>query len=382
MSLRLRRLANEEQMLREQFAGHPFVSVRPTGGDPPDRYRVEYRVGGLERRSDGTLVVRKVHEMEVVLPAEYPRQPAACRMLTPVFHPNIDSFTVCTSDFHAAQETLCDLIVRVGQMIAFQKHNVKSPLNAEAAIWCEQNFARLPVDGADIYPASLSGAGAVGSTGAAPWPPSVGVAGGARTAAPPPPPPPLPQQRASDDLDAVTVKLISPPDSTVSPEGVAAPVGTIIKLGMVRCMIAFQHDPPRIEVRNMAGSDVVEIPTVAASSVEFNGALLRITGADRASLARLGREQSAWSPRDPAVATFWNGVLQTQVTLSSRAQRMVEATGRADPNFARTQELARKKVEHFEWLVANSPAGPRAKSLLGDATRRLRESIARGGAAT
>jgi ubiquitin-protein ligase len=379
MSLRLRRLANEEQMLREQFAGHPYVSVRPTGGDPPDRYRVEYRVGGLERRSDGTLVVRKVHEMEIVLPAEYPRQPAACRMLTPIFHPNIDSFTVCTSDFHAAQETLCDLIVRVGQMIAFQKHNVKSPLNAEAAIWCEQNLARFPVDRTDIYPTAIAGTGATGSPGAV-WPASVGVAGGART--PPPPPPPFFQHTASDDVDAVTVKLISPFDSTVSPEGVAAPVGSIVKLGVVRCMIAMQHDPPRIEVRNMDGRDVVEISTATACSVEFSGALLRIVGADRTSLARLGREKLTWSPRDPAVATFWNSVLQTQVTLSSRAQRLVESTGRADPAFARNQELARKKVEHSEWLVANSPAGSRAKLLLGDAIRRLREAIERGGAAT
>jgi predicted metal-dependent HD superfamily phosphohydrolase len=50
------------------------------------------------------------------------------------------------------QETLADLVVRVGQMIAFQKHNVKSPLNGEAAVWVEQNLSRLPVDPSDLYP--------------------------------------------------------------------------------------------------------------------------------------------------------------------------------------------------------------------------------------
>jgi ubiquitin-protein ligase len=153
MSFRVKRLVNEQQMLHRLFGSHPRIRVTPVAGNPPERYRVEYMIRGLERRTDGTLVVRTSHTMEISLPAEYPRLPAACKMLTPVFHPNIDTFTVCTSDFHAAQETLADLIVRVGQMIAFQKHNVKSPLNAEAAMWCEQNRGRLPVDPSDLYPA-------------------------------------------------------------------------------------------------------------------------------------------------------------------------------------------------------------------------------------
>ncbi len=153
MTLRLQRLGNEHKLLRQAFGQHPAVRVEPIAGDPPERYRVTYLIKGLERMPDGRLLVRGQHEMEVSLPAEYPRLPAVCRMISPVFHPNIDSFTVCTSDFHSAQETLVDLIVRVGQMIAFQKHNVKSPLNAEAAQWCEANLARLPVDRSDLYPA-------------------------------------------------------------------------------------------------------------------------------------------------------------------------------------------------------------------------------------
>jgi ubiquitin-protein ligase len=156
MSLRIRRLENERNMLQMAFARHPHIRVRPTLGDPPEQYAVTYSINGLQRMGDGTLIVRTMHEIEVSLPSEYPRLPAACRMVTPVFHPNIDIATVCTSDFHAAQETLVDLIVRVGQMIAFQKHNVKSPLNAEAARWCEENLARLPVDRSDLHPVERS----------------------------------------------------------------------------------------------------------------------------------------------------------------------------------------------------------------------------------
>jgi ubiquitin-protein ligase len=156
MSLRVRRLENERRLLDEAFGRHPHIRVRSVLGEPPEKYEVTFSIKGLERRADGALVIRTSHQIEVSLPAEYPRLPAACRMLTPVFHPNIDISTVCTSDFHAAQETLVDLIVRIGQMIAFQKHNVKSPLNAEAARWCEQNLARLPVDPADLHPLERS----------------------------------------------------------------------------------------------------------------------------------------------------------------------------------------------------------------------------------
>jgi ubiquitin-protein ligase len=158
MSLRLTRLQNEYSRLCGLFGRHPRISVTAVGGDPPDRYRVTYMIRGLERHQDGRLIVRDRHVMEITLPVEYPRMPAMCRMTTPVFHPNIDTFSVCTSDFHAAQETLSDLIVRVGQMIAFQKHNVKSPLNAEAAVWCEQNLSRLPVDPSDLHPLEVNSA--------------------------------------------------------------------------------------------------------------------------------------------------------------------------------------------------------------------------------
>jgi ubiquitin-protein ligase len=165
MSLRVKRLQNEYGRLRELFGDHPRIRVTAVGGDPPDRYRVDYMIRGLERHQDGRLIVRDRHVMEITLPVEYPRMPAMCRMMSPVFHPNIDMFSVCTSDFHAAQETLSDLIVRVGQMIAFQKHNVKSPLNAEAAVWCEQNLARLPVDPADLHPVE-SRSGSAGASAA------------------------------------------------------------------------------------------------------------------------------------------------------------------------------------------------------------------------
>lgn len=373
-------------MLREQFDGHATVTLTPVGGDPPDRYRVEYRVAGLERRPDGSLVVRRLHQMEVVLPAEYPRQPAACRMLTPIFHPNIDSFTVCTSDFHAAQETLTDLIVRVGQMIAFQKHNVKSPLNAEAAIWCEQNLRRLPVDPADIYPAEKRGAAASASSPppprhptAAPPPPPAPMA--ARPVPGPPisPPPPMPvTAHPSVDPDAVdtfTLQLLSPLDRSVPHGGVPANAGQVVRLGSMWCMLAYRLNPPRLELRNMDGSDVVEIALGATTDVAVGNAYVRVLGADRASITRVGTGAGGPGTDPRVLAVYWNGVIATQVSLAARTQRVVEGASRQSVHFDRHLEIGRAKIALYQWLRTSTPASAAWKGKLAAVTQSLEVAV-------
>ncbi len=150
MSMRIRRLYAEQRGLEEAFAADPIIEVRPVAGDPPERYRVTYHVKGLELRQDGTIIVRDRHEVEVTLTSEYPRRPPVCKMLTPVFHPNIDAFEICISDHWASQERVTDIVVRVGRMIAYQTYNLQSPLNGRAAKWCDRHRDRLPVDPVDF----------------------------------------------------------------------------------------------------------------------------------------------------------------------------------------------------------------------------------------
>jgi hypothetical protein len=90
--------------------------------------------------------------LEVNLSLGYPRRAPQCRMLTPVFHPNFDDSSVCIGDFWAASESLDDLIIRIGRMIAYQEYNTKSPLNGLAAKWAAQNPTLLPVDPRPIAP--------------------------------------------------------------------------------------------------------------------------------------------------------------------------------------------------------------------------------------
>ena len=106
---------------------------------------MEFQIKGL-RQVDEQLQVAANHMVEIRLPLSYPRMPPQCRMLTPVFHPNIAPHAICIGDHWSAGEPLWSMVARIGEMIAYQSYNTKSPLNGEAARWVEQNVARLPLD--------------------------------------------------------------------------------------------------------------------------------------------------------------------------------------------------------------------------------------------
>ncbi len=149
MSVRLRRLAADSQNIARAFADHPHVRVLETEGEPPERYKVEYRLKGLVVQ-DGKVVPKASHLAEIYLPLGYPRQAPQCRMLSPIYHPNIAPHAICIGDHWSAGESLAALIARIGELITFQSYNVKSPLNGEAARWAEQNVDRLPLQQADL----------------------------------------------------------------------------------------------------------------------------------------------------------------------------------------------------------------------------------------
>lgn len=162
MSVRRRRLLADQQRVVQGFADHPHIRVLEAQGDPPERYKLQYRVRGLVVQND-LVVPKDEHLVEVFLTLGYPRQAPQCRMLSPVFHPNIAPHAICIGDHWSAGESLAALIVRIGELLTFQSYNVKSPLNGAAARWAEENLARLPVDRVDLsapLEAALAAAGA------------------------------------------------------------------------------------------------------------------------------------------------------------------------------------------------------------------------------
>jgi ubiquitin-protein ligase len=150
MNPRIRRLAADAQQVRNAFADHPFVRLVEAHGNPPDRYVLEFRVASLVPDAAGQPQPGATHRAEVFLPIDYPRRPPFCRMLTPVFHPNIDPQKICIGDHWSAGQRLVHLIVRIGEMLCFQSYNTRSPLNAQAAAWAEQHMDRLPLQRDDL----------------------------------------------------------------------------------------------------------------------------------------------------------------------------------------------------------------------------------------
>ncbi len=151
MQARLRRLRADYERVMAVFAEHPFVRVLSAEGDPPEKYTFELRVRGLVPKDESeTLLPQLIHRAEVFLPLDYPRRPPFCRMITPVFHPNIDPQKICIGDHWSAGQSLAQMVARIAEMICFQSYNVKSPLNAKAAAWAEQNESRLPLQKGDL----------------------------------------------------------------------------------------------------------------------------------------------------------------------------------------------------------------------------------------
>lgn len=145
--LRNRRLVADEKSMRTAFGGAAgAIRLIEAIGNPPEKYVVEFRV--VSKLDAATEI--DTHRAEVQLTSDYPRSGPACRMLTPVFHPNIDDSHICIGDHWAAGERLVDLVVRIGEMLAYQAYNIRSPLNAEAAMWADLNADKLPVDARDL----------------------------------------------------------------------------------------------------------------------------------------------------------------------------------------------------------------------------------------
>ena len=150
MHPRIRRLNSDYRSVQERFGDHPHINLISCEGTPPEKYTFGFFIRGLTVQGDDETMITTTHRAEVFLPLDYPRRPPFCRMITPVFHPNIDPQKICIGDHWSAGQSLDELVIRIAQMICFQSYNIKSPLNAKAAAWASENIAGLPLDNADL----------------------------------------------------------------------------------------------------------------------------------------------------------------------------------------------------------------------------------------
>jgi ubiquitin-protein ligase len=153
--MRLRRLTADAQQMAAAFQNFDSIKIKPFITDAPETYQIEYTVNSLERDPKGKPIPRSQHVVEIQLTNDYPRLSPKCKMLTPIFHPNIDPATICVGDHWTAGERLVDLVIRIGEMLAYQAYNIQSPLDGEAAMWADLNPDKLPTDSRNMRPPNL-----------------------------------------------------------------------------------------------------------------------------------------------------------------------------------------------------------------------------------
>ncbi len=154
MQARLRRLQSDYEQAVAAFGNNPRIRLVSADGTPPEKYVFAFNVKSLVPLNDEDFTYGSEHRAEIFLPLDYPRRPPICRMLTPVFHPNIDPQKICIGDHWSAGQSLVQMVFRVAEMLSYQSYNLKSPLNAKAAAWAEQNLNLLPFEASDLSQAS------------------------------------------------------------------------------------------------------------------------------------------------------------------------------------------------------------------------------------
>lgn len=155
MNPRVRRLMSDAHLMRTEFAGHEHIFVDGAGGDPPEQYRITYRVPGVTLGTGERPLVVEHHRVVVQLPAGYPRQKPYCTVETQVFHPNFGANVgdeICIGDYWTPAQSLADIVVKIGEMLQYREYNVKSPLNAVAGRWAAENEGIFPVGEIGLYP--------------------------------------------------------------------------------------------------------------------------------------------------------------------------------------------------------------------------------------
>ena len=154
-------MGREFELLKAALEGHARISLVSISGNPPDSCTVEYRIRSLapaaELGGNAGTVTRFTHIAQFFLLPGFPRDAPRCRFLTPVFHPNIaGNFTNLCEDWHP-DDSLPELIKRIGRALAFEEYDLARVINKEAAAWVQAHLTELPLDHPDGPSTDLMG---------------------------------------------------------------------------------------------------------------------------------------------------------------------------------------------------------------------------------
>lgn len=145
MSIAPDQLSDIYRQINDRFSSHPFISISPTQGDPPDQYDITYKITGFTQTDSGDIVEATEHEIELSIPFGFPHFPPSCRPKSIIYHPDFDPGAICIGDYWEQNPSIIDLIIQVGQMINGEFYSNQNAFNEKAAVWYEQNANKFPL---------------------------------------------------------------------------------------------------------------------------------------------------------------------------------------------------------------------------------------------
>lgn len=154
MNPRQRRLQADYAELRRRFDGDAHLVIQPYGPPPFELYRVTYRVPSLRLDANNQPVVVPTTVVDITLPSGYPREKPYATTTDPVFHPNFGDH-ICLADYWSPAQSIADIVSQIGELLQWQRYNVRSPLNAVAAEWVRTHPAEVPVGSYQLGRADL-----------------------------------------------------------------------------------------------------------------------------------------------------------------------------------------------------------------------------------
>lgn len=149
-TVRQRRLINDYSEVQEYIRNHPRIRISQVEGSPPERYEIVYRICSLVS-GDREPSISREHLVEVTLSRNYPRTPPKVCMQVAVFHPNVDESAIYFSEHWTAETSLKEIVIRIGEILAFQRYDLASAVNRRAVKWIHGNIDRLPLDEIDLH---------------------------------------------------------------------------------------------------------------------------------------------------------------------------------------------------------------------------------------
>jgi ubiquitin-protein ligase len=146
-SVRDRRLDSDYRALRTTFEGEDLVEIRAIGTAPFEKYMIVYKVPSLRLNSTGQPMRVDATVVEITLPSDYPKMPPTARTVAGdvVFHPNFNAQKICLAQHWAPGIQLADIVREIGEMLTWQRFNIKDSLNAIAAEWSQQHLNEIPL---------------------------------------------------------------------------------------------------------------------------------------------------------------------------------------------------------------------------------------------